>query len=111
MYIEKGDLVIVKSLMRSDKESGIKIDDVYEVKDIDEDGDYVIQLNNGSEWFLNDDQVELVGIKKEDKHTDYHALESAIRELDREIAQRALEIEMLKEAREKMYKVLMMKGK
>lgn len=111
MDIEKGDLVIVKSLMMYDKENDIKIDDVYEVKEIDDNGDYVIELKNGSEWLLSDDQIELAEKDKKDEHTDYHALESAIREVDREIAQRALELEMLKEAREKMYKVLMMNGK
>ena len=109
MYIEKGDLVVVKSLTWSDERSGVKMDDVYEVKEIDEDGDYIIELNNGLEWFLNDDQVELVEKDEKDEHNDYHALESAIREVDREIAQRALEMEMLKEARDKMLQVLKMK--
>lgn len=100
MYIEKGDLIVVKSLVQSDKERGVKIDDVYEVKGIDEDGDYIVQLNNGSEWFLNDDQVELVEEHKEDENTDYHALESVIRELEREIAEKHEAIEELKVARD-----------
>lgn len=106
MYIEKGDLVSVRGLTESDKIRGIKAGIVYRVTEIDVDGDYIIKLNNGSGWILSYDQIELV---TECKQSDYHALESAIRELDREIAQRALEMEMLKEARDKMLQVLKMK--
>lgn len=105
--IIKGDFVVVNNIYHSDKSVGIEIGDTFEVQNVDVDGDILIELDSGSEWILTHNQVELV----KDENNDYHALESAIREVDREIAQRALELEMLKEARDKMLKVLMMNGK
>lgn len=83
--VEVGDIFVVEKAYVSDEEPKAYID---------------ITAHNGDDWCLYEWQVELVEEDEKDEHNDYHALESVIRELDREIAEKYEDIEELKVARD-----------
>ena len=102
---QAGDKVRVNVIEELDEDI-VKVGDVFIVEkayiaDLEPKAYIDIITDDGTDWCLYEWQVELV---QED--INYHALESAIREVDREIKKREDDLEELKLVRERLDELL-----